>query len=150
MIREELRDTIPYVGGSPIAPQIREDTVKWYLRVLKKYAVFEGRARRKEYWWFFLVHWLIIAAVGLVQEVGAGTVLGDVAPLIGGSYVLGVFLPWLGVSVRRLHDRGLSGWWLLLNLVPYLGTIIVLVIFALDSESGENAYGPSPKEPAHV
>jgi uncharacterized membrane protein YhaH (DUF805 family) len=109
-----------------------------YLEVLKKYAVFSGRARRKEYWMYFLFNIIIgicIAIVDAVVHVGFLQLI----------YSLALLIPSLAVAVRRLHDTGKSGWWLLIGLVPFAGVIILIVLFCLDSEPGTNAYGPNPK-----
>jgi uncharacterized membrane protein YhaH (DUF805 family) len=120
--------------------------VSWYLAVLKKYAVFSGRARRKEYW-FFLLFNLIFLAVA--------TILDSVLKLNFGRlpygwiytvYAVAVIIPSLAVAIRRLHDVGKSGWWLLIALVPFIGAIWLLVLYVKDSQPGENAYGPNPKE----
>ncbi|MBE0672441.1 MAG: DUF805 domain-containing protein [Anaerolineales bacterium] len=121
--------------------------MKWYLAVLKKYAVFSGRARRKEYWMFFLFN-LIIAAVlggtlGLI-EVIAG-IPSTLSVLLITIYTIAVIIPGLAVGVRRLHDTGKSGWWLLITLVPIIGAIVVLIFQLQDSQQGENQYGPNPK-----
>lgn len=117
----------------------------WYLKALSKYAVFNGRARRKEYWMFALVNALAIlalsfwdGAVGTYDyEIGGG--------LFSGLYSLLVLLPSLAVTVRRLHDTGRSGWWLLLAFLPLVGLVVMLVFLASDSEGGPNRFGPNPK-----
>ncbi len=113
--------------------------MNWYLEVLKKYAVFEGRARRTEYWAFFLVNLLIFFLLSAV-----GGLLG-IPVVLARLYSLAVFVPGLAVSVRRLHDTGRSGWYLLIGLIPVIGSLIVLVLMLLDSQPGANAYGPNPK-----
>ena len=118
--------------------------MSWYLRVLKQYAVFRGRARRKEFWLFWLVHLLIMIAVSFV-DAALGTAEEDVGPVFLAYYAL-TFLPSLAVSVRRLHDTGRSGWWILLNAVPVVGSLVVLAFSAMDGVPGDNEYGPSPKE----
>ena len=116
-----------------------------YVAVLKKYAVFSGRARRREYWMFILINVIVAVVLGLI-EAFAG-ISGNRQPgLLSSLYSLAVLLPSLGVAVRRLHDTGRSGWWLLINLIPLVGTIVLLVFFLQDSEPGENQYGPNPKE----
>ena len=124
--------------------------MNWYIRVLKKYAVFSGRARRKEYWMFFLFNFIFSLVAGLLDMVifvmafwGFG--FWGVGP-IGVVYAIAVFVPGLAVSVRRLHDIGKSGWYLLINLIPIAGPIWFLVLVCLDSQPGDNAYGPNPKE----
>ena len=78
------------------------------------------------------------------QAIGTGSIEGGVG-LLGGLYSLAVLLPGLGVSVRRLHDTGRSGWWILINLIPLIGSIVFLVFTVSDGDPGPNQYGPSPK-----
>jgi uncharacterized membrane protein YhaH (DUF805 family) len=117
----------------------------WYLEVLKKYAVFEGRAGRKEYWFFILFNILISMALGYVDwltgNINPETGLG----ILSGIYALGVMIPGMAVSVRRLHDTDRSGWWLLITFVPVIGAIVFLYFMVLDSNPESNEYGPSPK-----
>jgi uncharacterized membrane protein YhaH (DUF805 family) len=117
----------------------------WYLEALKKYAVFEGRARRKEYWFFILFNVLISMALGFIDRF-----IGNVNPdtgigVLSGIYTLGVMIPGMAVSVRRLHDTGRSGWWLLITFLPVIGAIIFFYFMVLDSDTERNEYGPSPK-----
>jgi uncharacterized membrane protein YhaH (DUF805 family) len=113
--------------------------VHWYVDVLKKYATFSGRARRQEYWMFTLFS-AIISTVLLIVD----AVLGSMG-LITMVYALGVFLPSLAVTVRRLHDTDRSGWWLLISLIPFVGTIILLVFLVSDSKPHDSAHGANPK-----
>lgn len=126
--------------------------MNWYLSVLKKYVVFSGRARRKEYWMFYLINILISLALGVAAGIMAGASGQDgPADLILWIYTLAILLPSLGVTVRRLHDTGRSGWWLLIGLIPVVGAIVLLVFTLLDGQPGQNEYGPDPKaEPAPV
>jgi len=119
--------------------------MNWYIDVLKKYAQFSGRARRKEYWYFFLFN--LIASIILVMIDGAtGTLSAESGlGLLSGLYTLAVIIPSLAVAFRRLHDTSRSAWWLLLIFIPLLGAIALLVFFVQDSH-GENQYGPSPKQ----
>jgi uncharacterized membrane protein YhaH (DUF805 family) len=113
--------------------------MNWYLRVIREhYADFGGRARRKEYWMFVLVNMCIMVLLGII---GALIKL----PWISMVYGLGVLLPSLAVSVRRLHDRGKSGWMLLISLIPVAGGIYLLYLFCLDGEKKLNAWGANPK-----
>ncbi len=113
--------------------------MNWYIGVLKKYAVFSGRAKRQEYWMFSLFHAIIAIALGVIEGLVGG-------PGIAGSiYCLATLLPSIGVSIRRLHDTSRSGWWLLIGLIPIIGTIILLVFFVFDSTPEENQYGLHPK-----
>jgi uncharacterized membrane protein YhaH (DUF805 family) len=117
--------------------------MEWYLKVLRQYVDFAGRARRKEYWMFTLVNVIIsivLASIDSVLEISVLT-LG----ILGLLYSLAVLLPNLAVGVRRLHDTGRSGWWLLIGLIPLIGTIVLIVFFATDGERQPNAYGPAPK-----
>ena len=121
--------------------------MSWYLAVLKKYAVFEGRARRREYWFFALFNFLIGIVLGLIAGV-TGAFRSEAATwpvILVVLYALAVFIPGLAVSVRRLHDTNRSGWWLLIGFVPLVGSIVLLVFYLLDSQPGENQYGPNPK-----
>lgn len=120
--------------------------MNWYLEVLKKYAVFNGRAQRSEYWFFFLFN-IIISIVLSVLDVMTG--LFDPASGVGvlsSLYMLAVLIPGIAVSVRRLHDTGRSGWWLLIALVPLIGVIVLIVFMVIDSTPGANEYGANPKE----
>ncbi|TDR32587.1 uncharacterized membrane protein YhaH (DUF805 family) [Hydromonas duriensis] len=120
--------------------------MNWYLDVLKKYAQFSGRARRKEYWYFTLFNFIISIALGIIDirfgsfssEVGVG--------LLEGFYALAVLSPNIAVSVRRLHDTERSGWWLLIALIPIVGAIVLLVFMTQDSNPGQNRYGENPKK----
>lgn len=112
--------------------------MNWYLAVLKNYAGFSGRARRKEYWMFVLFNF--IAALVLS---GLGMVIDTQIPYI--VYLLAVLIPTLAVVFRRLHDTGRSGWWILISLVPLVGGIILLVFMASEGARETNAYGPDPK-----
>jgi uncharacterized membrane protein YhaH (DUF805 family) len=117
--------------------------MNWYLEVLKKYAEFTGRARRTEYWMFFLIN-LIIAVILVVVEMAVFAGPG----VLYGIYMLAILLPALGVTVRRLHDTGRTGWWVLVWLIPIVGPIVILVFMVLDSQPGDNEYGPNPKTAA--
>ena len=120
--------------------------MNWYLKVLKNYAVFIGRARRKEYWMFALFN-LIISIVAIIMDNVLGTAIEDVGyGLFYLLYGMAVLIPGLAVSVRRLHDVGKSGWMIFISLIPIIGAIWLLVLLVTDSDSGENQYGPNPKE----
>jgi len=120
--------------------------MNWYLEVLKKYAVFEGRARRKEYWFFVLFNVLVSMALGFVDwltgNINPDTGLG----ILSGIYALGVMIPGMAVSVRRLHDTGRSGWWLLITFVPVIGAVVFFYFMVLDSNPEINEYGALPKD----
>ena len=117
----------------------------WYFEVLRKYAVFQGRARRKEYWWFTLFN-IIISILLAVIDGATGNFDAETGyGLFGTIYALAVLIPSIAVSVRRLHDTGRSGWWLLILLLPLIGVIVILVFMLLDSNAEDNEYGPPPK-----
>ena len=111
----------------------------------QKYADFNGRARRSEYWYFVLFN-MIFAIVAMVLD----NVLGLSWEGIGYGwlyllYALATLLPGLSAAVRRLHDVGKSGWWILIAIIPLLGAIWLIVILVTDSQPGSNEYGPNPK-----
>ncbi|MDT7834136.1 DUF805 domain-containing protein [Aquabacterium sp. OR-4] len=116
----------------------------WFVHSLQRYAVFHGRAARREYG-FFLLFYLLISAFltaidGITGQLDASTGMG----LFSSLFSLAVLLPALGVAVRRLHDTGRSGWWLLLGLVPVLGTAVLLLFALQRGQAGPNAHGPAP------
>ncbi len=121
----------------------------YYIQVLKKYAVFGGRARRKEYWNFILFNALFSLIIVIIEfstgmrsmAEGSSTKFG----VLSGIYALLTLLPVLSVMVRRLHDTSRSGWWLLIGLIPLIGGIVLFVFSLLDSTPGTNEYGPNPK-----
>lgn len=119
--------------------------MNWYLDVLKKYFVFQGRARRKEYWMFTLFNMLAYIVLMIVEGILGMGGEGGIG-LLSTIYTLAVLLPTLGVSVRRLHDTSRCGWWLLIGLIPIIGGLVLLVFMVLDSQAGANQYGPNPKE----
>lgn len=119
--------------------------MNWYLEVLKKYVLFSGRARRKEYWYFVLFN-VIVTLILMLIDRATGTFSKDLrVGLLEGIYGLVVLLPGLGVGVRRLHDTNRAGWWLFLALVPFIGAIVLIVFFVMDSTPGANRFGPNPK-----
>ena len=114
--------------------------MNWYLTLMtQKYASFSGRARRTEYWMFFLVYFVIALVIGVVEGL-----------LSIGGYLTGIFalvhlLPSLGVTVRRLHDTGRSGWWILLSFIPIIGALVLLYFMAISAQPPANDYGPDPR-----
>jgi uncharacterized membrane protein YhaH (DUF805 family) len=127
--------------------------MEWYVEVLRKYAVFDGRARRKEYWMYTLITiviyiaYLVVAGLAFAlighSDSASTAILLIYAPLV--LYGMAVFVPGLAVTVRRLHDTGRSGWWILISFVPFVGSIVLLVFMCLDSEPGPNLHGLNPK-----
>ena len=121
--------------------------MNYYLKVLRQYVDFKGRARRAEYWNFVLFSTLISIVLLLVDTYVLGTnPMAGESGIIGNLYSLAVFLPSLGVLVRRLHDVGKSGWFFLIVLIPLIGAIWLLILLFRDGEPGENKWGPNPKE----
>jgi uncharacterized membrane protein YhaH (DUF805 family) len=121
--------------------------MNWYLDAWKNYANFKGRARRKAYWMFVLFNLIALvvlsfieSAIGLSSQNGYG--------ILTGLYTLAIILPLIALAVRRLHDTGRSGWWILIGLVPLIGPIVLIVFYVTDSQPGSNEYGPNPKESA--
>ena len=100
--------------------------------IVEKFAKFEGRARRSEFWYFYLAMFV------------AGLVLGFI-PVLGWIASIALMIPQLAVGARRLHDTGRSGWWQLLMLIPLVGSIILIVFWAGDSKPGANKWGENPK-----
>ena len=119
--------------------------MNWYLKVLKQYTDFGGRARRKEYWMFALFNMIFAIAAMLIDNL-FGMTFGEIpyGPIYA-LYGLAVFIPGLAVLVRRLHDVGKSGWMILIGLIPLVGAIWMLVLLVTDSESGTNKWGQNPK-----
>ena len=114
--------------------------MNWYLTLMtQKYASFSGRARRTEYWMFFLVYFVIALVIGVVEGL-----------LSIGGYLTGIFalvhlLPSLGVTVRRLHDTGRSGWWILLSFIPIIGALVLLYFMVKSGDPQGNRFGSDPK-----
>ena len=113
--------------------------MEWYLKVLQNFLVFSGRARRKEYWMFTLINFLITIGIGMAES------MIGLPGTLSSFYALVILIPSIAVGVRRLHDTGRSAWWLLIVLLPLVGAIVLLVFMVLDSEPGSNDYGANPK-----
>ena len=111
----------------------------WYIKALKSYTKFDGRARRREFWIFAMINF----AIYILLAVGEGMI--NLTYLFSSIFVLVVLLPSIAVSVRRLHDTGKSGWWLLLAGLPVLGAIVLIVFFVEEGHDEPNKYGPNPK-----
>lgn len=120
--------------------------MKWYLKVLKQYADFSGRARRKEYWMFVLFN-MCFTFLAMILD----NVLGIAIDTVGYGpfymlYFLAVTIPSVAVGVRRLHDIGKSGWMFLIVLIPIVGFIWLIALMTFDSKQGANKWGDNPKE----
>ena len=128
--------------------------MEWMLRPLKRYAEFSGRSRRKEYWMFTLGIIIVYLVLALVMGIGfmgsdaGGGLLSGAGAVVFILFALAVFIPGLAVQVRRFHDIDKSGWFVLLNFIPYIGAIIVLVMMCLEGTKGPNRFGPDPKGPS--
>lgn len=120
--------------------------MQWYFDVLKKYAVFGGRARRKEFWMFVLFNIIAVLATGLLDRI-LHTTWNDQARtgIISMIYSWAVLLPGIAVAIRRMHDIGKSGWWVLISLIPLVGIIWYIILAATEGQRGDNQYGPDPK-----
>lgn len=114
---------------------------------LRRYADFNGRSTRREYWMYVLVFILIDIALMIVDRMLGWHASGGTG-LLSGLFGLALLIPSLAVGARRLHDTGRTGWWLLISLIPLIGFIVLIVFFVQDSQPGTNAYGPNPKEGA--
>ncbi|MDO8296647.1 MAG: DUF805 domain-containing protein [Caulobacter sp.] len=111
---------------------------------LKKYADFQGRARRSEYWLFVLFQIIVYIIAAVLGAIAGGGDSGAVNLLVG-VVSLGLLLPSLAVSVRRLHDIDRTGWWVLIGLIPLIGGIVLFIFSLLDGTAGRNRFGPDPK-----
>ncbi|MBL0545369.1 DUF805 domain-containing protein [Aeromonas jandaei] len=114
--------------------------MNWYISVLKQYAVFSGRARRTEYWMFVLCNVVFMLLVGMVDRL-----IGSDKEILSAIYSLAVLLPSLAVAVRRLHDTDRSGWWLLIGLIPVIGTLVLIYFMVCNGQQGPNRFGDDPK-----
>lgn len=121
--------------------------MNWYLKALRQYADFDGRARRTEYWMYTLFNLIFICVLyALFFIIGADSSMAMLILALIGLYSLATFIPSIAVAIRRLHDVGKSGWMLLVVFIPLLGGIWLLVLYCTDSQPGDNEYGPNPKE----
>lgn len=132
--------------------------MKWYVQAWKKYAVFRGRARRREFWSFVGTYLLATYVIGLyifltfvfveVPESQSSPLLNFIV-FLGFAwilYTLATFIPSIALYVRRLHDTGRSGRWVWLNCFVPLGNVVLLILCLQDSELEDNEYGPNPKD----
>lgn len=119
--------------------------MSWFIAALKKYAVFGGRSRRKEYWYFVLFSSIVTLTLVMIDTI-TGTFDSAVGlGLLSGIFSLAILISSIAVSIRRLHDIDRTGWWILLSFIPFFGTIVLLVFAALDGTPGNNRSGPNPK-----
>jgi uncharacterized membrane protein YhaH (DUF805 family) len=113
--------------------------MEWYLKVLKNYDKFGGRARRKEYWMFVLFNLIVSIVLGIVDTAVGTEIPGTNSGIIGTIYSLVVLLPSLAVAVRRMHDVGKSGWFILIPIYNF-------ILSVSEGDTGSNEYGPDPKD----
>ena len=113
--------------------------IEAYKKFLQNYTVFTGRSRRADYWWACLANMIITAVLSVI------TTILPVLSFLSGIYGLAILIPDIAIVVRRLHDIGKSGWYCLIALIPLVGSIILLIWLATDSQPGPNAYGENPK-----
>jgi uncharacterized membrane protein YhaH (DUF805 family) len=113
----------------------------WKLVVLERYAKFDGRAGRAEFWWFVLANIIVYIAFAILMQISGIFVILELL------YALAMIVPSIAVAIRRLHDTDKSGWFLLLGLIPLIGAIILLVFYAMEGTNGPNKYGVA-SEPA--
>ena len=115
--------------------------------VLGKYATFEGRAARPEYWWWILAMVILFAILGVVDGAFIAPLMGfepfqkEAGQPLSLLVSLGLLLPNLALAVRRLHDTDRSGWWLLIGLIPIVGSLVLLVFYILPGTQGQNRFG---------
>lgn len=115
--------------------------MRWYSKCLRNYATFSGRAGRREYWTFILINFAVFVGLAFVDN----ALFGEDTSVLASLYVIGVLLPSLAVSVRRLHDTGRSGWWLAVSFVPLVGPLLLAIFYFLEGDPLANRYGPPPK-----
>ena len=119
--------------------------MEYFLHVVRNYAVFTGRARRKEYWMFILFNFLFSFAAMLADYILGTGVGGSPYGIIYSLYSLALIIPGIAVGVRRLHDVGKSGWFTLIVFVPVVGAVWLIILACTEGTHGENQYGPDPK-----
>ncbi len=108
--------------------------MNYYIRVFKKYADFEGRDTRPQYWYFYLINLMVSIFLSFINT-----------DVLVSLYALVILIPSLAVGVRRLHDIGKSGWWLLISLIPIVGWVWIIILLATKGEDKPNKYGSVPK-----
>ena len=124
------------------------EIMDWYKKVLSQYAVFTGRARRREFWMFTLVNGIIQTILSIIMNIFAsmGVAAGVyfVYALLA-LYGLAVLVPSLAVAVRRMHDLGKGGGWIFITLIPIVGAIIFVIFCVKEGEAQDNRFGANPK-----
>lgn len=128
--------------------------MEWYLKVLRQYADFKGRARRKEFWMFYLFNLLVIISMMLLSVLVSATIgvdlLHTIILVLLGLYYLAILVPTLAVTVRRLHDINNSGWMYFVSFIPIIGGIWLLILLCKEGTNGYNDYGDDPKKDINI
>ena len=125
---------------------------RYFIDTIKnRYAKFNGRATRSEYWFYMLFYFILAVLVGMIDTLLINPMLGATSQQAGEGGFLQIILalvllvPSIAIGVRRLHDIGKSGWWLLIGLVPIIGALVLIYFYVTDSQVGSNLYGENSK-----
>lgn len=118
--------------------------MNWFISAVRKYAVFDGRARRKEFWFYELFYFVFFIALAWIDRFTGTFDVRNSVGFLSGLFAIAMFLPSLGVTIRRLHDTDRTGWWLLMVFVPFIGLIWLLVLLVLEGTPGDNRFGRDP------
>ena len=119
--------------------------MNWYIAALKKYSVFQGRARRKEFWYFFLFYFFYYFILAYIDNVTGSYDPQEGVGFLTSIYLIAMIIPSIAVYIGRLHDINRSGKWFFLNFFPIIGNVLLLYFASQDSYPGNNKYGPNPK-----
>ena len=122
--------------------------MNWVKTVFRKYATFQGRAQRAEYWYFVLFYVIVYMVLGFLDGSLSRPADEPSWGLLSGVFALATLVPSIAVSVRRLHDTNRSGWWMLVMFVPLIGQLVMLIFMVLDGTPGDNRFGSNPKQQA--
>ncbi len=122
-----------------------EELLYWTKLALSRWQDYQGRSRRREYWYFYLSSMIVGFAAQLLISFLIPVLGNAICTLLLFLVGIAIFIPYLAVLIRRLHDTGKSGWWALLNLLPLIGAIILIVFTVQDSQPGSNQWGANPK-----
>lgn len=113
--------------------------MNYYIYCWQHYLDWKGRARRSEFWYFALYNFIIGIVISIFGWIVGTQIFSDI-------YGIAICIPGICVGIRRMHDIGKNGWWILINLIPLVGWIWYIVLCCQDSQPGENQWGPNPKE----
>lgn len=144
--RKRIKRNEPHQTNLSLTPKKEIEGFGWYLAALKKYNVFSGRSRRKEYWLFTLFNSLMAIAAFIFDNEMGTTFVGSVYGIAQCLFGLATVTPSLAVTVRRLHDVGKSGWYLLWLFLPLAGAIMVVIQLCFNGTTGDNEYGQNPRD----